>query len=700
MQARARWMRGSWPQAASHRARCLLLFVCGLLSTAPAHADDSAILQIRARTRLLLREVEHHGERGRFSVSVSAQLADQGGTPAASEDGSADATRSFDGMRLLLSIESERGLLQRETISTDRQGLASHTFSRLPAGAYHLRAQFAGDDLRDPVEATLDIELARQPSELFFSVANTHLLGAPLVVSGLSLRSQNRPMAQPVTLSVFESQNGQALGPPRAQQRLHLGGDAPASEARPATQGTHSLFLSSPVAAGTVLLVRAEYAGDADTAPSQAEREVLVITQARLTLEASASEVPQGGRLRLSGTLFTSSDRGTSPLAGELVDIEASQAVDPPEAPRRAEPSDIATAPAARPPLRRLLGTAISDEQGRFVLDLHRLPLRPAATELIAKVVPSRRYIRPGVSNELQLTVLPPEPVSLLPFLLPLALSAALALLVRLLRFLRPRLAEWLQARRARRRAEQALSPTLEAASSSPGQRDPQAGVGSAGVSLSSRSSLSLRRTVDTTLDGTVFDAAFGGCVARAQVVVTPLAADPATQQRASECDAEGRFVISQLRAGRCVVRITAAGYQPQEFAANIPHRGELRAIAVRLLPLRVKLLADWQRVAQVFYGDASLVQTRTPQDLLRDAVAPPTAAGSTQRPLRTPVPSHVLASLRRLTELVEEGYYSGRVCSDAMLHESQRLAALIAPSNAPAAPSPPRADAAPRPMQ
>jgi len=138
---------------------------------------------------------------------------------------------------------------------------------------------------------------------------------------------------------------------------------------------------------------------------------------------------------------------------------------------------------------------------------------------------------------------------------------------------------------------------------------------------------------------------------------------------------------------------------QPQEFAANIPHRGELRAIAVRLLPLRVKLLADWQRVAQVFYGDASLVQTRTPQDLLRDATAP-RSSGTAARSLRIPVPAHALSSLQRLTELVEEGYYSGRVCNESMLHESQHLAAQIVPPEAALEPSAARSETAPRPLQ
>lgn len=675
---------------------CGLLVLCASRSLA---SDESAVLQIRARTRLVLREVEHRGQRGRFAVTVSAQLSDQVGSPLPDE-ASRDSERSFDGMRLLLSLESTEGLWLREQVSTDRHGFASHTFARLPAGAYRLSAHFSGDDLRDPVDATLDLQLDRWPSELGFSVESTHPAGTALTVSRLFLRSQGQPLPGPVTLSVFDRRNGQSLGPKRAHTIVRMDTQSTRADTSAEKNSVVNLFLSPPPSAGSVLLVRAEYAGDSETAPSQSEQDVLVVTQARITLEASASEVAQGGRLRLSGTVFVTSEAGPTPLAGELVDIEASQAAVLPEEPRSLDSAEpFARAASSRPPLRRLLGTAVSDEQGRFVLDIHRLPLRATATELVAKVVPARRYIRPGISNELHVSVLPPEPVSLLPFLLPLAVSALVVLIWRVQRGLRERIARWLQARRARKRAEQTVTKAGEAGDPSSGTRDQRVMAGAAGVALSARTSLSLRRTVDTTLDGTVFDATFGFCVAQAQVVVTPLLPDPATQQRATVCDGEGRFVISQLRAGRSVVRISAPGYQAQEFAATVPHRGELRAITVRLLPLRAKLLADWQRVAQVFYGDAALVQTRTPQDLLRDATAP-RSSGTAARSLRIPVPAHALSSLQRLTELVEEGYYSGRVCNESMLHESQHLAAQIVPPEAALEPSAARSETAPRPLQ
>ena len=117
-----------------------------------------------------------------------------------------------------------------------------------------------------------------------------------------------------------------------------------------------------------------------------------------------------------------------------------------------------------------------------------------------------------------------------------------------------------------------------------------------------------------------VHDAAFGQAIVGASISLTLLLPEPAVQQRATETDGEGRFVLTQLRAGRCVVRVAAPGYQPQEFAASVPHRGEFRGITVRLLPAAcVRLFAEWQcRLS--YYGEAAMVQTRTPQDFLRDA--------------------------------------------------------------------------------
>lgn len=690
------------------------LFVLEMPAVSRA-AEDTTLLHIRARSRLQLVQQEEQSRKGKFAVRFSVELSDQ---PASGGEGDGAAPEDlhwFAGQRIELSLIGELGLLQRVTLTTDRSGGASHSFARLPAGVYRLRAQYAGDEHRDPASADLDLHLDRARSELSFTVPTTWEGGAALLVNGLSLRSKGQALPGPVTLAVLTTRDGRASGNALTEQLVRLdGADAAVADADPvwrdedARQPTASragapvkLHLP-PVPAGSVLVVRARYAGDVDYAPAQSERELLVVTHARITLDAIPNEVAQSGRLRIAGTLFTTGESGAGPLVGELVDIEATQVIDAADSAGAPSAADgPANLPAART-LRRILGTAVSNADGRFVLDIPRLPLRSGPTDLVARVVPARRYIRPAVSNELRVVVTPPEPVSLLYFLLPLLGSALAAGLFLLGRLLAPRVLAWLAARRARKRAEMVLSGAPADAGEASVSTSGIGKIGSAGVSLGSRGALSLRRTIDNTIDGTVQDAGFGQVLAGATISLTTLAADPTPQQRATESDGEGRFVLSQLRAGRCVIRVTAPGYQAQEFVATVPHRGEFRGITVRLLPLRVRLFAEWQRVAIAYYGEAGLVQTRTPQEFLREAQAvPPTPAGRATADLKTEVPAHVLPALRRLTKLVEDAYYSGRACDDAMVQESERLAAGILPTAAAGKSKDGlRAESAPRPVQ
>jgi hypothetical protein len=208
--------------------------------------------------------------------------------------------------------------------------------------------------------------------------------------------------------------------------------------------------------------------------------------------------------------------------------------------------------------------------------------------------------------------------------------------------------------------------------------------TGEPGVSLSQGrrlAGLTLRRTVDTTLDGQVVDASFGRPVGGAAVTLQPAAAGSGSPDsdskrgRTVQAGEDGRFTVSQLPAGRYLVEVTASGYLPQRFAAAVPHRGELRGVSVRLEPLRVRLLGQWQRVAQRLLGQESRLRTATPRELLEQFGRLRTAAavgyGATAR------------DLQRLTDLVEQAYYSPRVCTAEMLADATGLADAVLDSGA-----------------
>jgi hypothetical protein len=385
-------------------------------------------------------------------------------------------------------------------------------------------------------------------------------------------------------------------------------------------------------------------------------------------------EVAQGSRLRLGGSLRDE----TGPLGGELVDIEASGGGE-----------------------RRLLGSAVTDFFGHFELTVDKLLLPIGSGFITARLTPTptprHRHVRPGPTPELALQVLPPEPLSLLYFLLPLGLSGLGWLLWRGGRLIAARLAAW---RLARRQRDGRLSPLA------PSSRSPQgpAAAGEAGVTLGSRSprpTLTLRRTVDSAIDGAVHDAVFGPSLPSASLHILPLASGAPLED--VQVDSQGQFRIAALPAGRYVLRASAPGYLSEEFAATIPHRGELRAITIRLMPLRARIHAEWQRVANAYYSDELRQQTGTPRELLDEATAPrPTAPAATASPLHSPSPAE-LERLQRLTALVEQSYYSPRLCTKEMLSEAERLAAALSrPGSSPPLTSDPRdglrAPSAPRP--
>ena len=96
------------------------------------------------------------------------------------------------------------------------------------------------------------------------------------------------------------------------------------------------------------------------------------------------------------------------PLAGELIELEAL--------------SDETSKP-SEPSGKRSLGHALTDNLGRFEITAPKLLLPTGAALLSAQVFPRRGHILPGRSPELALLVLPPEPISVLYFLLPLGVT-------------------------------------------------------------------------------------------------------------------------------------------------------------------------------------------------------------------------------------------------------------------------------------
>ncbi len=647
---------------------CLGAAAIGPQISGPAAADETVMIQVRGHSQLRLYEGERRTTDGEsFQLVVHVQLDDgqqHAGSAAASptpEDpatGAVDPAHVFARKYVKLRIRGADGELATPTVITDEDGHARFPLSELPGGSYSVSAEYAGDALRDPARAELTVDLGRSAVSL-----------------GLEVPTQVTRTGQ-LPVEVRLQSEGQGLS---AMVMLDVGGKPVAV---PVLQGVGRVTLplreQARLRKGQVLSVIASYRGDRLHTSALQRRDVLLTSQAHITLELAARghesahrgvvEIAQGSTLIAVGVV--SDDEG--PLPGEAVDLEVTEQ----PGGDRAE----GTLPSEPPPRTgRASASGVSDSQGHFRIVIPRLPLRPGPAVLAAEVQPHARFILPARAAELPLTVLPPEPVSALYYVLPLLASVLGALLWLLGRWLQPQLRRLRELVRQRRVVPE---PVVTTASTS--SVDALA-VGAPGVSLApSRrlTGLTLRRTIDTTLDGQVVDASFGRPVAAAVLELAPAtAASTTSSERTLHTTADGRFIAHQLPPGHYLIVVTAPGYLPQRFPAAIPHRGELRGISVRLEPIRVRLLEEWRRVAQRLLGQESRLRTATPRELLEQfgrLRATALTSGTTTR------------ELRRLTELVEQAYYSPRVCTPEMLAEATRLAdAVLTSGVTPSVPPP-----------
>lgn len=667
---------------APRAARALAVLLGGaaaLLPGVPARGQP-LVVEVHGRSLLQLSEGPRRvGRDGRFQLAVQLVLSDGASGPAAGEPGEDEGPgRDFAEQIVRVVVTGPTGVAHERELRTGPEGKAALTVPDLEAGRYFIRAEYRGDAHRDRASGSLQVDLGKYPSAIQIE-APTQIGLADRLHLSLRLRVEDKLVGGEVRVR---------LG--TGERRVYLrSGVGELDEVVAALPGVRK---------GDLLHIVVSYAGTDQNGAALATTDVLVTSQSHVTLDiAGPPEVAQGAALLVTGQVRDED----GPLAGQPVELEASDVPSSTEGAGQSNPAANA-APPAPPEIpigRRLLGTAETDVTGAFRVQIQRLGLRSGSFFLAAQVRPRQRAVRPARSAELPLTVLPPEPVSAWYYAAPLLGSVGLGLLYLLLRWLVPRLRGWLRALASRSPDRPATPPPAETQSASA-----EVPLMEPGVSLSSGKrlvALTLRRTVDATVDGQVLDASFGRPVAGAEVVLQLLTAPlppspdrPSPQQvrRSAVSTEDGRFALTQLPPGRFTATVSAPGYLPQQFAATVPHRGELRGVSIRLEPLRVRLLLQWRRVAIRLLGDEARVLVATPRELLSllaqtEAMAP---RGTRQQ-------------MSELTELVERAYYSPRLCTPDMLTRAGGLAdgILVAlASSATARPAPPQSSPrAPHPL-
>jgi hypothetical protein len=350
---------------------------------AVAATDDAIVLKVRGKSQLRLRDVSRRPDgKSTFRVTLQLQLSDGVATDASGSD-----DRAFVDRLVAVQLRSSDDTLYLADKRTGDDGLVTFERDGVPPAAYTVTATFRGDELRDSALGVFAIDVGRQATQLRLQAPARIALSDELPLR-LTLTSEGQPMEGEVELG---------LG--RRRERLTL------------RQGYGELRLPAKLLgkSGDKLGLLAQFAGTRLYAPTEVRQELLLVSQATVTLQALGvgPEVAQGSRLTVIG--LVRNEEG--PLAGELIELEAL--------------SDETSQP-SEPSGKRSLGHALTDNLGRFEITAPKLLLPTGAALLSAQVFPRRGHILPGRSPELALLVLPPEPISVLYFLLPLGVTGAL----------------------------------------------------------------------------------------------------------------------------------------------------------------------------------------------------------------------------------------------------------------------------------
>ncbi len=162
-----------------------------------------------------------------------------------------------------------------------------------------------------------------------------------------------------------------------------------------------------------------------------------------------------------------------------------------------------------------------------------------------------------------------------------------------------------------------------------------------------------LRRAADHGFSGTVNDAVRSRPLAEARIAVS----QGDGSERHTDSATDGGFTMEQLAAGEWRVRVTRHGYVAEEFSITLPHRGELRGARVDLMPVRERIFVLYREVAEPLLPTRDLWGVWTPRQIF-DHVRE----------------RHQAQALRRLTDFVEDSYFSQRIPTEAMLADTRQL--------------------------
>ncbi|HEV8320153.1 MAG TPA: carboxypeptidase-like regulatory domain-containing protein [Myxococcota bacterium] len=335
-------------------------------------------------------------------------------------------------------------------------------------------------------------------------------------------------------------------------------------------------------AGGPATLVARSPASDAlGLEAAETRLEIRALVESRLTLSAvPEGAVEMGERVVVSGSLAAVPAGGAEPLGDEAITL-------------------LARGPNGR---EAPFATVQTGADGRFHAELPTDAwTRSGALELRATYVPSVAWRARAESPVLGLRLVPPEPLPVLLYVLPLAVALG-AVGVTLIRGRR---------RRARERSAAASPPAdVEVRTGlETGTGAPAGAGGGAGGGAGTAAPATLWRVAGVVLDAVTRQGVGGAVVERAaETDAAPLAtAGPG-----------GAFETPALPEGACTLRVRAPGYVSETFTARLPHKGELGAVRISLAPVRQRVLEAFRRAALAHLPRRSLLFVWTARELGR----------------------------------------------------------------------------------
>ena len=463
----------------------------------------------------------------------------------------------------------------------------------LPAGrqTYHLQARFAGDATYAPdrPEST-NLDITKLTPELQLEMARELDLSKDNHELQVVTRAEGRNVSLPVSLRIE-------------------GGDDLGTVTTGATGRAGVRILTSRIQGPGSVVLQASFAGNTDFNPVRTELEVLAFVKTTITLRSATPEVHTDEEMQLSGTVADS--RG--PIRGAAVGLEA---------------------------MGRHVASTLADEAGNFFFELRAKDFPPGSLDLAARFTPSVTWRRASTSPPVQITILPPTPIPVRLYAIPVAFTALVMIALLLVRF-------WPAFRSQK-------TPAIDQAV----RGDPPPEPIESGVRLARTS---LRSFVKPAMDihGTVWNPVDRCPVPRARILIEG-------QQRTAlelRADEGGRFVVPGLPPGTHRVLVSKPGFVSESFRATIPHRGSLHGLRVDLVQVRVRLLEIYREAAVGLLPQERLWARWTPRELARHVGG--------QAGQREP-------SLESLTRLLEQAYWARVPLQEQVLSQARALARAV----------------------